>query len=268
MNHGYSWRDRAHSILRWIPGTIEYKLRKAAARVEKGHVVAIPSQSVYTFCTDGSQEVAVKKLNRIKDRPLEQRGGVIVASVERVLDKIDFEVLKEIGCSITPESINRFFEISYGGMVVPCKKDAFPSHLTIPSDFEVDGTNVPTILLICNMDYGPWRKFERELTRFPKVIWVGSSANITNEQSLSYDQICCHPRLQEPELKLGMRIRDRSVEEYPFPGSYPLVSLLTNPPIILRYGNMVPETHPEVYRAWDEDVFRGRLQYRTKVTPE
>lgn len=250
----YFGRDRLYPVLRLIPGTIEYKLRRGANSLANGCMVVLPSGSVYTFCVNGSQAETVQKLDELKgNRQPKQRGGMIVASPERVLDKIDFDVLKQVNSVLTPAGIVRFFEISHGGMIVPCKEDVFPPHMTVYREF--NGLRFPTVLIVCNKSYKPWQIVERELSRFPEVIWVGSSANFSGEPPLSYKQICSDPRLQG----LATVIEDPGVEEHPSKGSYTLVDSITKS--VIRMGNIRPETHPSVYKAWDTDVFKGCLRY-------
>jgi len=272
------WRDLAYPILRLTPGTKDYQLRIAAKRVTQGDVVALPSETVYTFCTDGSQVEAVGKLSLIKGgRKSDQRPAVIFASPERILDKIDFKLLRLINPTLIPAGVVEFFRKSHGGLIVPCKSDAFPKWLTL--DLKHEGIEFPTVLIIGNMSYRPWRIFEQEISRFPKVIPVGTSANDVGGLPLKEKEMRHHPRFRKPHLierliarfrdsgaenrpYLAMRIRDHHVESRPLLASYTMVSLITNE--VLRYGDVLPETHPAVYEAWDA-IFGGRLNYRTKL---
>lgn len=251
-------RDQVYPVLRLVPGTMEYQLRIGAWRLAQGHRIFLPSQTVNTFSVDGSQEKAVEKLNELKrHRQPDQRPGVIVAAqgLERIIPKINFEVMEQSDCKITPEGFVKFFKISHAGMVVPCYEDAFPLHLTLEREF--NGVKVPTVLIVCNMTYGPWQRFEQELSRFSGVIWVGTSASDENKLSLRHSQIRRHPNL-------ATKIRDHKVERLSSLVSYTLVNAIEKH--IERYGDVNPETHPEEYKAWDREVFGGRLQYRTKAS--
>lgn len=254
-------RDQAYPILRLIPGTMEFQLRKGARCVAQGERIFLPSQTVNTFITDGSQEKAVKDLNDLKrQRQSDQRPGIIVAAsgLERVIiPKINFKVLEQSDSKITPEGFVKFFKISHAGMVVPSYEGAFPSHLTIAREF--NGIKVPTVLIVCNLTYRPWQRFEEELSKFPGVIWVGTSASEENKSSLRHRQVCSNP-------DLAIAIKDRKLESLPELVSYTLVDTLARR--VQRYGDILPETHPEVFESWDRESFNGQLQYRTKAGSE
>lgn len=237
--------------LRLIPHTLEYQIREAAEAVARGGHCLLPSETVYTIVMDGSKEETVRKARVFKKRELHQREGII-APPSRFLEKVDFDILEQLNPGVGPGQIQRFFEINYGGLVLPLKRGAYPDYLT--KERKAGDERFPTALFVWNAYYSIWDRFEAELVRCaPDVIWVGSSANISNQEPLPFKEAC-----QTFSQYLKARVEDPAIVRHPFKGSYTLVDCAQSG-TIMRMGCTNPKDHPEIFERWNKEVFQGQL---------
>lgn len=224
---------------KWDKLYLEKRIKKAAADLASGGIILMASDTVYTLSVDGNSWPTVSKLRRIKGRAAYQREGII-GPPEQLFNFIDFELLQKLNPEITKEVIKKIYQANHVGLIVPCRVDAVPEHLV--TIHEINGQKIPTVMNIWNSRYPIYQLFQKEIEKYPGVIWVGSSANRSN-----------HPPLNFKEARIFFRehlssvIRDRKLEKNRFQGSYTLISLIHNPPQVLRKGSIHPEKHPQEF---------------------
>ncbi len=228
----------------WNKLYLKQKLKKAAFDMSRGGIILMASDTVYTLVVDGANWEAVLRLRKLKGRASHQREGII-GPPDRLLDFIDLSLLEKINPQITKETIKDLYNANHVGLVLPCKKESVPEYLI--TEHEVAGKKIPTVMNIWNPKYPIYQLFWQELKKYPKVMWVGSSANLSNHPPFNFNQARSHFK-----SNLSSIIKDRKVEKNPYQGSYTLISLIHNPPRVLRKGSIHPEKHPVEFRRFQE----------------
>lgn len=225
---------------------LDQQLKEAAKGLAEGKLCLFPSQGVYTLILDGSQPAVVEYSRIVKGRRPEQREATI-ASPKRLFEYIDFDALRKINPTITKEVISKLYQSNPVGLVVPCDTKRIPQHLVT---HHIRGDQkLPTIMNIWNSAYDAYAMLEEQLLRdHPEVIWAGSSANLNNQESLvDYDEA-----FKTFGEKVSLSVKDPRVENFPYPGSYTIIDLTQNPPVLHRKGSIHPEKHPEQLQKFIE----------------
>jgi len=136
-------------------------LERAAQLIKQGKIVVFPTETVYGIGTNGLDEIAVKKLYEVKQRPLNKPISLLVSNMEMV---------NQIAKDIT--------EIEYKIM-----EKFFPGPLTIILKKKV---LVPDIVTAGQDTVGvrmPSGEIARKLVEMTGVPIATPSANITGEPS-------------------------------------------------------------------------------------
>lgn len=223
-------------VTKLLPGYTRYQVNQAAMRIVEGYPCLLPNDTIYTVIFDGNRVDLIEKMRHIKRRRPEQREALALPPQE-LIKYVDLQKLKALNAEVDENTILSLYEAHPRlGVVFPCLDEKVPSHLITPR--EVQQETIPTALGVWNTKYPVLTWLWETVSRFPHVLLVGSSANITGEPSMNFWEIrqkfaSCIP------YKLA--IRDPKVERHPQRGSYPIIDLIATPPTILRWGNLLLE---------------------------
>ncbi len=224
---------------KWNKLNLKRNIKRAAFDMANGGILLMASDTVYTLVVDGANLGAVNRLRTLKGRASHQREGII-GPAERLFEFIDFDLLKKLNPEITKEKIKELYDANHVGLILPCKKSEVPSYLI--TEHEMAGEKIPTVMNIWNPKYKVYQYFWNEIKKYPKVIWVGSSANRSALPPFNFHQ--AHTYFKPHLAKV---IRDHGVEKNPYQGSYTIISLIHNPPVVIRKGSIHPEKHPNEF---------------------
>lgn len=222
---------------------IKSSVREAANHLSNGNICLFPSQGVYTLILDGNNIAVVERLRKAKGRDLTKREGLI-SPPERINQLIDFSLLNQINPDITPEVVKKIYKANPVGLVVTCKEELVPKHLI--TYVEIKGKKIPTVMNIWNSDYKLYKLLWKELSK-TNVLWAGSSSNLTNQGSLNFEDSC-----RVFGSTIAHALKDPELDNHKFQGSYTMISLIENPPKVLRMGSVHPEKHPEDFQRFKE----------------
>jgi len=218
---------------------LDHAIREAAKCMADGKICLFPSEGVYTLALDGKNIEVVTRLREIKGREPNKREGII-SPPERLFELMDFSFFKKNKINIDKKKIKALYDCNPLGLIVPCNPKMVPEHLITYR--EANGEQVPTIMNIWNSKYKIYRKFWKELSKYPHVFWVGTSANKSNQQPMNFKGASAH---FAPFL--GIAVEDPNLETHPFQGSYTMIDLIQNPPTVSRKGSIHPDYHPKEF---------------------
>ncbi len=221
---------------------LDSAIKDAARCMAEGKICLFPSEGVYTLALDGKNIEVVTRLREIKGRETNKREGII-APPERLFELMDFSFFKRNKINIDKKKIKALYEVNPLGLIVPCNPEKVPEHLITYR--EVNGEKVPTIMNIWNSKYKIYRKFWKELSKYPHVFWVGTSANKSNQHPMNFRGASTH---FAPFL--GIAVEDPYLETHPFQGSYTMIDLIQDPPAVSRKGSIHPEYHPKEFEKF------------------
>jgi tRNA A37 threonylcarbamoyladenosine synthetase subunit TsaC/SUA5/YrdC len=228
----------------WQNYKLKYSVKKTAKHLSGGSICLFPSQGVYTLIVNGNNLEVVQKLRKAKGRDLNKREGLL-SPPERLFDFIDFSLLSRINSQISKNTIINLYEANPVGLVLPCKKGVIPEYLITYQETKIG--RIPTLMNIWNSKYKIYQLFWKELCDYPEVLWIGSSANLTNNPPLNYKDAC-----RVFSNVLSHTLEDPGLEYHSFKGSYTMISLIDNPPKVLRKGSIHPEEHPDEFQKFKE----------------
>lgn len=141
---------------------IEYdKLKEMGGIIKRGEIVIFPTETVYAIGTNGLDEEAIKKLYKIKQRPLDKPTSLLVS---------DMEMVKNLARDITEKEYKLMKTFFPGPLtIILKKKDIVPNILT-------GNTNTIGIRM-------PENEIARKLIEYANVPIAAPSANIANKPS-------------------------------------------------------------------------------------
>lgn len=192
---------------------IEYdKLKEMGGIFKRGEIVIFPTETVYAIGTNGLDEEAIKKLYKIKQRPLDKPTSLLVS---------DMEMVKNLARDITEKEYKLMKTFFPGPLtIILKKKDIVPNILT-------GNTNTIGIRM-------PENEIARKLIEYANVPIAAPSANIANKPSgTNIENIINDFKetvdyyIDGGESKIGL-------------GST-IVKIENNVPIILREGSITKE---------------------------
>lgn len=192
---------------------IEYdKLKEMGGIIKRGEIVIFPTETVYAIGTNGLDEEAIKKLYKIKQRPLDKPTSLLVS---------DMEMVKNLARDITEKEYKLMKTFFPGALtIILKKKDIVPNILT-------GNTNTIGIRM-------PENEIARKLIEYANVPIAAPSANIANKPSgTNIENIINDFKetvdyyIDGGESKIGL-------------GST-IVKIENNVPIILREGSITKE---------------------------
>lgn len=192
---------------------IEYeKLKEMGETIQKGEIGIFPTETVYAIGTNGLDEEAIKKLYKIKQRPLDKPTSLLVS---------DMEMVKNLARDITEKEYKLMKTFFPGPLtIILKKKDIVPNILT-------GNTNTIGIRM-------PENEIARKLIEYANVPIAAPSANIANKPSgTNIENIINDFKetvdyyIDGGESKIGL-------------GST-IVKIENNVPIILREGSITKE---------------------------
>ena len=192
---------------------IEYdKLKEMGGIIKRGEIVIFPTETVYAIGTNGLDEETIKKLYKIKQRPLDKPTSLLVS---------DMEMVKNLARDITEKEYKLMKTFFPGPLtIILKKKDIVPNILT-------GNTNTIGIRM-------PENEITRKLIEYANVPIAAPSANIANKPSgTNIENIINDFKetvdyyIDGGESKIGL-------------GST-IVKIENNVPIILREGSITKE---------------------------
>ncbi|MCI8345518.1 MAG: threonylcarbamoyl-AMP synthase [Clostridia bacterium] len=192
---------------------IEYdKLKEMGGIIKRGEIVIFPTETVYAIGTNGLDEETIKKLYKIKQRPLDKPTSLLVS---------DMEMVKNLARDITEKEYKLMKTFFPGPLtIILKKKDIVPNILT-------GNTNTIGIRM-------PENEIARKLIEYANVPIAAPSANIANKPSgTNIENIINDFKetvdyyIDGGESKIGL-------------GST-IVKIENNVPIILREGSITKE---------------------------
>ncbi|OGM24650.1 threonylcarbamoyl-AMP synthase [Candidatus Woesebacteria bacterium RIFCSPLOWO2_01_FULL_39_61] len=189
----------------------ELEVEKIKSFLDKGKIVVLPTETVYTFATDATNLDALKKIYELKGRDFSKPLHVVVSSI-RMAQKYVY---------ITPiaEKLAKRFLPGPLTLVLKKKKGRLPDLLT--SNLPTLGIRIPDL---------PLNKIVSEKLKVP---YTTTSANISGE---------ANPYSIEQVLKQLSKEKQTFVDLMVDVGSLPqlkpstLIDLTQSPPKILREG--------------------------------
>ena len=202
-------------------GVLQREIKKAIRILQKGGVVAFPTDTVYGLGADAFNSTAVERIYEIKNRPKYQHFPLFIADVKQLTALA--EPIPEIASFLATQ----FWP---GGLtLVLLKKDTVPTYLTSGPTIAIRIPNHP----IC-----------QALIQHLGNPIIGTSANISGQPAaLTADEV---------EQQLGGRI-DLIINGSKCPGGREstIVDVTHEPPVILRHG-IIPQH--EIDKAYKEYV--------------
>ena len=191
--------------------------QKAATYLQKGELVAIPTETVYGLGADGLNPDAVAKIFAAKGRPQDNPLILHIADVEE-LDKL---------CHTIPQSAYKLAEAFWPGpltMVLPAK-EIVPKCTT---------AGLPTVAVRC-----PDCEITRQIIRAAGVPVAAPSANISGKPSTTTADHVYHDHNGKIPLIVDGGPCRVGVEST-------IIDLTETPPRLLRPGGITPEQLADV----------------------
>ncbi len=217
---GTSDPDKHHAILRLIKMDVSQReIKKGVKILQKGGVIAFPTDTVYGLGADAFNSTAVERIYEIKNRPKYQQFPLLIADVKQ-LDTLA-EPIPEIAWFLA----RRFWP---GGLtLVLSKTDSVPAYLASGPTIAVRIPNHPVCQVLIQHLGNPI---------------IGTSANTSGQPAAL--------TAEEVGQQLGGRI-DLIINGGQCPGGKEstIVDITHAPPVILRQG-IIPSQ--EIDKAYEE----------------
>ncbi|MBI2601115.1 Sua5/YciO/YrdC/YwlC family protein [Candidatus Daviesbacteria bacterium] len=215
------------------------QVKKAALKARKGEIILIPADGVYNLSTNGTLPHAVETSRAIKQRTKAHREGMITPP-KKLLRYIDLKTLKELN-GIGFEVIDKLYKAGQIGLIIPCLEEVTPSHLI--TYHEINGKQIPTVLNVWNYKCKIWQLLDKEFSKDPNMLWVGTSANISNNPSITDFATAIETFGQ----MVSAAIKDPREHRHIYTGSYTVINLAKKIPEVHRIGSIDPNKHPEKF---------------------
>ena len=193
-------------------------LEKAAQFIKQGNIVVFPTETVYGIGTNGLDEKAVKKLYKVKQRPLNKPISLLVSNMEMV---------NQIAKDITETEYKIMGKFFPGPLTMILKKKA------IVPDIVTSGQNTVGVRM-------PSGEMARKLVELAGVPVAAPSANITGQPSGT--------NLQEIKKHFEGKVDffiDGGISELGV--SSTIVQVIDGKPQILRQGSITLEQINQVF---------------------
>jgi L-threonylcarbamoyladenylate synthase len=200
-------------------GVLQQEIEKGVKILQKGSVIAFPTDTVYGLGADAFNATAVERIYEIKNRPKHLQLPLLIADVEQLITLAD--PISEIAWFLA----RRFWP---GGLtLVLSKTDSLPAYMTSGPTIAVRVPDHPVCLAIIQHLGNPI---------------IGTSANISSQPAAL--------TAEEVEQQLGGKI-DFIINGGKCPGGKEstVVDATREPPIILRQGIMPSD---EIDKAYEE----------------
>ncbi|MDH4270271.1 MAG: L-threonylcarbamoyladenylate synthase [Dehalococcoidia bacterium] len=195
------------------------EIKKGVKILQKGGVIAFPTDTVYGLGADAFNPSAVERIYEIKNRPRYQQFPLLIADVKQLTALA--EPIPEIAWFLA----RRFWP---GGLtLVLSRKDSVPAYLTSRSSIAVRIPNHPVCQALIQNLGNPL---------------IGTSANVSGQPAAL--------TAEEVEQQLGGKI-DLIINGGQCPGDKEstIVDITIEPPVILRQG-VIPSY--EIAKAYNE----------------
>jgi len=203
-------------------GVLQQEIEKGVKILQKGGVIAFPTDTVYGLGADAFNSMAVERIYEIKNRPKHRQLPLLIADVERLTTLAD--PIPEIAWFLA----KRFWP---GGLtlVLP-KTDSVPAYLASGPTIAVRIPNHPVCLTLIQHLGNPI---------------IGTSANISGQPAAS--------TAEEVGQQLGGKI-DFIINggEHPGGKESTVVDVTRDSPIILRQGIIPSHEIDKAYREYLE----------------
>jgi L-threonylcarbamoyladenylate synthase len=203
-------------------GVLQREIEKAVKILQKGGVIAFPTDTVYGLGADAFNPTAVERIYNIKNRPKYQQLPLLIADVKQLTALA--EPIPEIAWFLA----RRFWP---GGLtLVLSKKDSVPAYLASGLSIAVRIPNHP----VC-----------RALIQHLRNPLIGTSANISGQPAAL--------TAEEVGQQLGGKI-DLIINRSQCPGGKEstIVDVTHEPPVILRQGIISSHEIDKVYKEYLE----------------
>ena len=203
-------------------GVLQREIEKGVKILQKGGVIAFPTDTVYGLGADAFNSTAVERIYEIKNRPKHRQLPLLIADVERLITLADS--IPEIAWFLA----RRFWP---GGLtlVLP-KTDSLPAYLASGPTIAVRVPDHPVCLAL--------------IQRLGNPI-IGTSANISDQPAaLTADEV---------GQQLGGKI-DLIINGGKCPGGKEstVVDVTRESPIILRQGIIPSDEIDKAYKEYSE----------------
>ena len=193
-------------------------LEKAAQFIKQGKIVVFPTETVYGIGTNGLDEQAVKKLYKVKQRPLNKPISLLVSNIEMV---------NQIAEDITETEYKIMEKFFPGPLTMILKKK------TIVPDIVTSGKDTVGVRI-------PGEETARKLVELAGVPIAAPSANITGQPSGT--------NLQEIKKHFEGKVDffiDGGISELGI--SSTIVQVIDGKPQILRQGSITLEQINQIF---------------------
>lgn len=213
-------------------GVLQREIEKGVKILQKGGVIAFPTDTVYGLGADSFNPTAVERIYEIKNRPKHRQLPLLIADVERLTALAD--PIPEIAWFLA----RRFWP---GGLtLVLSKADSLPTYLAPGPTIAVRIPDHPVCLALIQHLGNPI---------------IGTSANISGQPAAS--------TAEEVGQQLGGKI-DFVIDGGKCPGGKEstVVDVTREPPIILRQG-VIPSY--EIDKAYKEYLELNKPQKGRKI---
>lgn len=159
---------RAHRLT-----TAHKDISKAALLIKKGGVVAFPFNGIWGLFGDIDNSAVSKMIYKAKNRPGDKK-LIVVYPPEHLAEIVNLDRI-----SFSLEKIEKLYRNLHAlGVILPAKKRAIQSHLTI-------GTGKNRSVLNIHTEYGPLNLLYSELRKLGVRGLLGTSANKSGEPTHS-----------------------------------------------------------------------------------
>lgn len=221
------------------------QIQEAVGHLVEGRPILFPGQGVYVLLIDGNNQEAIMALRNEKGRRQDQREATVVPP-SRLFQMVDFDRLNKINPQINRKTIKRIYDAHPSGLIVPCLEESTPSDLI--TYHEKGGERIATIMNIWLARYQLYKILWEELSKYPKVLLAGSSANRTGFASPI--RFVDAYQFRANFVASSIAVQDPHEDLHFYQGSHDVLSLITNPPEATRIVSVDPVRHPREFQKF------------------
>lgn len=224
------------------------QLKEAAKNIAEGKAALFPGRGVYVILLDGNNAETVETVRKIKKRRPDQREATVVPP-QKLFELVDFPLAQELNPQITKINIMSLYNAHPVGLILPCLENKVPEHLI--TYHEINGRKIPSILNVWPSNYRIYSMFWREISQYPEVLTVGSSANPDSLLSPHlFEEARFHFAGYMSSNLVASAIKDPNEDRHFYKGSHSILNLLRYPSRLHRRGNVDPDKHPEQFKKF------------------
>jgi len=203
-------------------GAPQQEIGRGVKILQKGGVIAFPTDTVYGLGADAFNSTAVERIYKIKNRPTHRQFPLLIADVEQLTTLA--KPIPEIAWFL----VRRFWP---GGLTLVLPKTySLPNHLTSGATIAVRVPNHPVCLALIQNLGGPI---------------IGTSANISGQPAV----LTAEEAGQQLKGKIDFIINGGRC---PGGKESTVVDVTNNAPVILRQGIILSHEIDEVYKEYLE----------------